>query len=52
MKLVARWLFQPVRFAASKSLWFEEPQLITVTPQIKDAEIQAQPKVNAGMSLY
>ena len=32
---------------------FEEPQLITtVTPQIKDAEIQAQPKVDAGMSLY
>ncbi len=32
---------------------FEEPRLITtVTPQIKDAEIQAQPKVDAGMSLY
>ena len=32
---------------------FEEPPLITtVTPQIKDAEIQTQPKIDAHMSLY
>ena len=32
---------------------FEEPPLITtVTPQIKDAEIQTQPKIDAHISLY
>ncbi|WP_282711035.1 putative manganese-dependent inorganic diphosphatase [Lancefieldella sp. Marseille-Q7238] len=36
-----------------KHFGFEEPQLITtVTPQIKDAEIQEQPKVDGNMSLY
>ena len=36
-----------------KHFGFEEPQLITtVTPQIKDAEIQKQPKVDGDMSLF
>ena len=36
-----------------KHFEFEEPQLITtVTPQIKDAEIQKQPKVDGDMSLF
>ena len=36
-----------------KHFGFEEPPLITtVTPQIKDAEIQKQPKVDGDMSLF
>ncbi len=49
----SRWLTQPW-FCVCHHFGFRRPQLITtVTPQIvKDAEIQAQQKVDAGMSLY